>query len=196
MVFIGLFTILYISYYHSPRRITQYIPKPGSPHTKPRPGSFPQDTFDDDLYFDDPLEYSNNDNIPPMNPSAHDLPDPALYFPEVDLKAHIELPRSNPFPDDHLPWIQPTPVEEIEGLEPDVGADPLWAEGAFAKSWTAPEGDEWRGAEGGKRVQFDFDSAPADSDNERRKREERREAVKRGFIWAWQGYKKHAWGKS
>lgn len=185
--------LLYTAYQHAPPRATHLVPRP---HHKPYPGpTFPDDIFDDELDLDDPLEFSNNDNIPPVNPSKNDLADPALYFPQIDINAPLASPVINPFPADHMPWVASTPVEDIPGLEPDVAAEPLWQDEAFAKSWVHPQSDEWKGRAGSKRVQFDFDSAPRETEHEKQIRQARRDAVKRGFIFAWEGYKRHAWGE-
>src|SRR2546425_149083 len=41
------------------------------------------------------------------------------------------------------------------------------------------------------KIQFDF---PVESDNERKLREYRKESIKQGFLHAWGGYIKYAWG--
>src|SRR5579871_5797601 len=41
------------------------------------------------------------------------------------------------------------------------------------------------------KIQFDF---PVESNKERKLREYRKESIKQGFLHAWKGYSKYAWG--
>jgi mannosyl-oligosaccharide alpha-1,2-mannosidase len=69
---------------------------------------------------------------------------------------------------------------------------------AYSKTWKKP--DTWKGDRGEMRkLQWEgFSSGRSDTwetKEEGKVRKERRDAVKRGFVYAWQKYKDHAWGE-
>jgi hypothetical protein len=127
--------------------------------------------------------------IPPFDPDISLLPAPSSLFPEVNLPRFLKPPLSNPFPDIRLREIvSPDPPEE------DVVSNHyVLAKDSFSQSWVGQKvWDEPRGEV--RSVQLEGKAFPKESKSEKKIREERRDAVRRGFAWAWQGYKDHAWG--
>lgn len=129
-------------------------------------------------------------NIPSFDPDLTLLPAPKDLFNEIDIPRHLEPPETNPFPDSryrdvHSPPSQ-TPDEEVKyRVLPE----------AYAKTWEAPEGWDDEGEEMPS-VQWEgFKKGGYETSDERDVREARREAVRRGFVHAWQAYKDYAWGE-
>ncbi len=165
------------------------------------------------------IDTSSYQTFVPFDPEPSDLPPPSDFFPSISTTQPSPLPPPSshiPFPISEL-WTElyppslrsillKTPVLESEKKPLDPGT-------SFAASWQRP--DWWESAikSGGNhgsipRVQFDFVKARKErkgrdhrgrgigweSTEERLLREERREAVKRGFLYAYGAYKDHAWG--
>ena len=130
--------------------------------------------------------------IAPMHPDLSLLPSPSDLLSEVKLPAFLKPPETLPFPDTRLREIISQPPTEASG---STGSKTLPAD-AFSRTWVRPEiWDQPRGQM--RRVQWEGFARGREgweSDEQRAVREERREAVKRGFAWAWQGYKTFAWG--
>ncbi|WVQ79805.1 hypothetical protein IAT38_001905 [Cryptococcus sp. DSM 104549] len=127
--------------------------------------------------------------IAPMHPDVSLLPEASTLFPEIDLSVTepIELRE---YPDDELRKIISGP--------PDLPAEAsiLMPWDAWSQQWKGPE--EWDlPKEELNRVQWAGFAGGRDrweSENERAVREERKDAVKRGFKHAWDAYKRNAWG--
>ncbi|ORY30039.1 glycosyl hydrolase family 47-domain-containing protein [Naematelia encephala] len=133
--------------------------------------------------------------IAPMHPDVSLLPSPSELFPDVSIPSFFTPPRATEFPESRLREIISEPTEDQPSSATQANLEALPDE-SFAKTWQAPEmwdqprGDvrrvQWEGFAGG-RDQWE-------SEEEMQVRIERREAVRRGFAWAWQGYKEYAWG--
>ncbi|KAL7424310.1 hypothetical protein Q5752_001900 [Cryptotrichosporon argae] len=126
--------------------------------------------------------------IAPAHPDMGRLAPARDVFADVDLKSHFRAPSSVPFPPERLRAVV-GPREVERATEPRLPGD-TWAERWDApEGWDAPRQDlpkvQWAGFERGDQ----WETA-----DERETRNERREAVRRAFAWAWQGYKDHAWG--
>jgi mannosyl-oligosaccharide alpha-1,2-mannosidase len=135
--------------------------------------------------------------LPPMHPDLSLLPSPASLFPEVkDIASFLRPPTYKSFPDSRLRDIISDPPDEPV---PDAGRYAKMPEDAYAKMWKAPA--EWEETKGEMRkMQWEgFSSGREDTwetKEEGEVRKERRDAVKRGFVYAWQKYKDYAWGES
>ncbi|WVR05504.1 hypothetical protein IAU60_002522 [Kwoniella sp. DSM 27419] len=131
----------------------------------------------------------------PMHPDVSLLPDPSDLFPEIDLASATVPPVVDEFPDDRLRDIISPP--ELSTEEPEVAQRPLSSfPDSFANTWKAP--GEWDGPKAAlKKVQWEGFRGGRDrweTEEQSKVREERKEAVKRGFKHAWEAYKRHAWG--
>lgn len=141
--------------------------------------------------------------IPPDTPDPSTLIHYDRILPDVNVD-DLPEPSYRPFPMDQYSTLYETPTSEP--LIPDNLRTPYFhnyelPSDAFVLNWTSPE---WFDPQGGPlreempRVQFDFKGKGArkESGLERTLREGRKEAVKRGFVWAWGRYKERAWGMS
>lgn len=132
--------------------------------------------------------YPNSSHIPSFDPDISLLPPPSDLFPEVDLDTFFRPPKIKLYPDSHLREIiseHPIPL----GKDPPTTPFP---EDAFVLTWKGEE--EWNKTRTqGERVQYVREDP--ESQEEKRLRGERAEAVRRGFAHAWQAYKDHAWGE-
>lgn len=135
--------------------------------------------------------------LPPMHPDLSLLPAPSSLFPEVnDIASFLKPPKYESFPDSRLRDI----ISDPPAVPPvDSGRFAPLPEQAYAKMWKAPK--EWEGEKGDMRkLQWEGFSTGREDTWETKEegdvRKERRDAVKRGFVYAWQKYKDHAWGQS
>jgi len=155
-----------------------------------RPGRKPSKT----VPTDKSSTHSNAQSyIAPLHPDLSLLPGPEELFPEVSIPRSLRSPERNPFPDTRLrEIIDPNPPGDSNGV-----LDWALGQSSFNQQWEPPE--HWDGPRGTiKPVQWSGFAGPRDgweSDEEQKTREHRRDAVKRGFVYAWQGYKDHAWGE-
>jgi mannosyl-oligosaccharide alpha-1,2-mannosidase len=126
--------------------------------------------------------------IPPLHPNVNLLPPPSSLFTEVNLPMFLRPPDYTPFPETRLrEIISPNPPEEPEAYGHVELSGTSFARNWEGKAvWDEPRG-EMRNVQVGK-----FER---ESEEEKKVREERRDAVRRGFAWAWQGYKDYAWGE-
>jgi hypothetical protein len=127
--------------------------------------------------------------IPPDTPEG--LPRADSILPETSVKS-LKRPKVRKFPDSHYDKLYDLPIEgPIKEHEPD----PM-PEDAFERHWTSPD---WfkpdRDSTGSSLPPVQARSALRESHAEKELRLGRRDAVKRAFIHAWQGYKDYAWGK-
>nr|XP_019013884.1 mannosyl-oligosaccharide 1,2-alpha-mannosidase [Kwoniella pini CBS 10737]OCF52665.1 mannosyl-oligosaccharide 1,2-alpha-mannosidase [Kwoniella pini CBS 10737] len=132
-------------------------------------------------------------DIAPLHPDLSKLIPANEMFDEIDLK-ETTIPVEEIYPNDQLrsiitPNHQDTP-EEIRNEIP---------EGSWAKWWDSNRKlEDWKGQKGEiKKVQWSGFAGGRDrweNSKQRKIREERRDAVKRGFKHAWDAYKRHAWG--
>lgn len=124
----------------------------------------------------------------PLVPNPDELMDPASFFPEVGTD-FLQRPVVKEFPDADLAMIVSAPPPDHEKHK-QIELEP----GAYSETWKGPE--EWKPKYGNaKPIQWDgFKSGNYESAERRKTREARRDAVKRGFVYAWQKYKDHAWG--
>jgi mannosyl-oligosaccharide alpha-1,2-mannosidase len=132
--------------------------------------------------------YYRQPNVAPAHPDLTLLSPPSALFPEIDL-SDLRLPAYTPFPSERVREI----VSEYP-KRPRGAWQATMDNEAFSQYWVGPDGWDEGAQEVGK-VQFDF-TGVEESEGERQVREDRRQAVKRGFAHAWQGYKEHAWGES
>jgi len=131
--------------------------------------------------------------IAPQHPDLTLLPAPEELFSEISLPKSLRPPNENPFPDTRLrEIIDPNPPrDQDQAIE--WALDPH----SFNAKWKPPT--DWKGPRGQmRRVQWPGFAGGRDrweSEKQKKVREQRRDAVKRGFAYAWQGYKDHAWGR-
>lgn len=132
-----------------------------------------------------------DDYIAPMHPNLALLPSPSSLFPEVTFADFLAPPEIMIFPDERLREIisEPppeTPTSQGLTIPPE----------SFSQTWVGPE--NWDGPRSEmRRAQWEgFARGREGWESEAQKvvREERRDAVRRGFAWAWQAYKDYAWG--
>ncbi|KAL1410960.1 hypothetical protein Q8F55_001903 [Vanrija albida] len=168
----------------TPEEDSAPTPAPGKSDARPLGEHYIVDKYGDHFFPHHTRE------IAPMHPRKTDLMDPALLFPEVD-DAWLKPPAANAFPDERLREIvseEQAETSPVKGLE--LPAD------AFASTWKGPE--RWDAPRG--RIQdmqwagFKKARSGWENDAQKKLREERRAAVKRGFVYAWQAYKDKAWG--
>ncbi|TXT13600.1 hypothetical protein VHUM_00967 [Vanrija humicola] len=126
-----------------------------------------------------------------MHPRKADLVDPATLFPEVD-DGWLKPPAGEKFPDERLREIvsKEQPEDNVASRTGELPADSFAANWEGQEGWNAPRGRiqemQWSG--------FKKERSAWETDAQKKLREERRDAVKRGFVYAWQAYKDHAWG--
>ena len=134
-----------------------------------------------------------DDYIAPMHPDLSILPSPSEIFAEVNIHSFLSPPTLEPFPEERLREVISNPPDEGVSI---VGGYRI-PDDAYSKQWVGPHmWDQPRGEI--KRVQwegFDGERVNLETTEQRDMRKERREAVRRGFVWAWQAYKDNAWGK-
>lgn len=136
--------------------------------------------------------------LPPVHPDLSLLPAPSTLFPEVgDIGQFLRPPTYDPFPTSRLRDIISDLPDDEEVPDPD--RYPRLPEDAYSQTWVRP--DVWDEAPGAvRKVQWEgFSTGRSDTwetAEEKAVRVERKEAVRRGFVWAWQKYKDHAWGES
>ncbi|KAK8869481.1 hypothetical protein IAR55_000046 [Kwoniella newhampshirensis] len=131
--------------------------------------------------------------IAPMHPDISLLPPPSSLFPEIDLSTSTSIPpQITPFPEERFREIYSDPPD----VPPEIGNE--LPPDAWVKAWVSPEDWDAKGGNGDiKRVQWSGFAGGRDrweSEKEKVVREERKEAVKRGFKHAWEAYKANAWG--
>lgn len=175
------------------------LPPPieGPPHGKaPEPPSRPPRPDHPRYYIID----ENDDHYLPnvgrkvasLHPGDKDLKKPEELFPDVDLATFFKPPKVKVFPEERLREIISDPPET--DLPREEGKLPPES---FAATWKAPA--DWDAATpGAKEVQwssFKTKDKAWESAKQKAIRIQRRDAVKRGFAWAWQGYKDKAWGR-
>lgn len=137
-------------------------------------------------------------SLTPLHPDMARLPAPSTLFPEVsDIASFLQPPTYDPFPSSRLRDIISDPPADESSPDPD--SYPYLPDDAYSKTWVRPE--VWDGERGEMRkVQWEgFSSGREDTWETKEEKEirlERRDAVKRGFVWAWQKYKDYAWGES
>ena len=135
--------------------------------------------------------------LPPVHPDLTLLPAPSSLFPEIDdIHSFLKPPTYTPFPESRIRDIISDPPADEE--PPDPERYPKLREDAYFNTWTPPKvWDEPKGDV--RKVQWEgFRTGRGDweTSEEKKVRVERKEAVRKGFVWAWQKYKDHAWGKS
>ena len=133
------------------------------------------------------------DYIAPMHPDLSLLPSPNTIFSEVRLPGYLKPPTYDPFPDGQLrDIISPYPTELATQNPYSIPDNAFSRQWEVPPVWDQPRGDirpvQWEGF-AGKRNTWE-------TPEEKGVREQRRDAVKRAFVWAWQAYKDHAWGGS
>lgn len=124
----------------------------------------------------------------PLVPNPDDLMDPTSFFPEVGPD-FLKRPEVKEYPVADLDKIiSVAPPDNAKHRQIDL------LPGAYSETWKGPE--EWKPTYGNaKPIQWDgFKKGNYETAKERKTREARRDAVKRGFVYAWQKYKDHAWG--
>lgn len=137
---------------------------------------------------------TNDPYLARMHPDLSLLPAPSALFAEVQLPAYFRKATVEKFPDSRMRTIvSPTWDAPAPGSIPETELSPK----SFAGQWVGPEDWDEPGQVG--TVQWEgFKGARSgwETEAERMTREQRREAVRRGFAYAWQSYKDHAWGES
>jgi len=137
--------------------------------------------------------------LPPMHPDISSLPSPSSLFPEVsDIHSFLRPPTFDSFPDSRLRDIISEPTAK-PAVDKDKNGYLKMPDDAYANTWKKP--DSWKVSQGDMRkLQWEgYSSGRKDTwetKEEGEVRKDRRDAVKRGFVYAWQKYKDHAWGKS
>jgi hypothetical protein len=134
--------------------------------------------------------------LPPAHPDISSLPPPSSLFSEVDdINSFLRPPEYKPFPESRIREVisEPPPVTPV-----DTSGYASLPDDAYSKTWQKPE--FWEGHRGDMRkLQWEgFSSGRRDTwetKEEGKIRMERRDAVKRGFVYAWQKYKDYAWGE-
>jgi mannosyl-oligosaccharide alpha-1,2-mannosidase len=128
--------------------------------------------------------------IAPAHPDLSLLPSPASLFSEIDIPSHLKPPQGLPFPEERMEQIYYAVPEEPSAAHRILPADSYAATWEGPVMWDQPRGEaknvQWEGFQSGKRWE---------TKAQKEVREERREAVRRGFVHAWQAYKDHAWGE-
>lgn len=128
--------------------------------------------------------------ITPMHPDVDLLPRAPSIFPYLNV-SESELPEEKIYPDSDLRLIISQPPDLPEEHSNSMPEDAWSQKWSGPTVWDQPKGEmkrvQWEGFAGGR--------DRWESENDRKVREERKEAVKRGFKHAWEAYKRHAWGK-
>lgn len=144
------------------------------------------DAFEVDSYGDHFYPNYPQPSLAPMHPSPSELVDPRTLFPEVGAD-FLQPPKREPFPDDRLREIVSDPP--VENVRTQKNMPP----NAYSQTWEGPEAWDARGP-GVEKIQWEGFSGDYETPEEKEVRVARKEAVKRGFIYAWQKYKDVAWG--
>lgn len=150
-------------------------------------GRQPDETYVSDDWPVDPPDWAALQ--PPDTPPRESLPRGAEWFPQLEKQLSPAAPAQKPFPEDLLASLYPTkPMQAYTRPPPRVDT----TTSTFAQDWKPPKlGPRWKSA---PRVQSDFSSGPPETSEAREQREERRAVVKSAFVWAWEAYKRQAWG--
>lgn len=130
--------------------------------------------------------------IAPAHPDLNLLPKPEELYEEFHIPASFRAPRDEPFPDTRLREVISPPGAYVSAEVSGVG---VIGDESPNKMWKGPK--DWNGPRGVvEKVQWDGFAKATETKRERKEREARRDAVKRAFGYAWQGYKDFAWGES
>lgn len=135
--------------------------------------------------------------LTPLHPDIAVLPAPSTLFSEVsDIASFLQPPTFVSFPVSRLRDIISEPPTDENKPNPDDY--PQLPDDAYSRTWKRP--DIWDGERGEvRKVQWEgFSSGREDTWETKAEKEvrlERRDAVKRGFVYAWQKYKDYAWGE-
>lgn len=151
-------------------------------------------------------------------PFPGELVDAGEIFPDVRVGVGVGVqevvqPREERFPREDfgewneylypIPSHRPTKSQLHQSLHASSSSSYSLPDGAFVNTWTSPS---WfdpshkppHGSNPMPRVQYDFEGERGkdwETEEERKVREGRRDAVRRGFVWAWGRYKEQAWGE-
>ncbi|ORX33405.1 glycosyl hydrolase family 47-domain-containing protein [Kockovaella imperatae] len=117
---------------------------------------------------------------------------PSELFPEISLQDYFKPPPEDPFPENLLRTIISPPPKTN-----NKNKDYVWEAGpkTFRHQWVPP--DNWDEQKEVRKIQWEGFARGREgweNEAERKVREERKEAVRRGFAYGWQGYKDFAWG--
>jgi hypothetical protein len=136
-------------------------------------------------------------SLPPDDPTPEQLPPGSTILPDVNVDSLPPPSSDKPFPNELLKELYLHQFPD----RPDPQLNKQMREDAFVLQWSSPDWfDDARNHNAIKRdgiiprLQHDF-SAEEESKLDKELREERKEAVKRGFVYAWQKYKDYAWGE-
>lgn len=135
--------------------------------------------------------------LAPDDPSPQQLPPPHAILPDVKI-TRLPYPSSHQrFPQAELRDLYPAGPPDLEEEYNEHVVAPRVPVHEFIKNWTSPEWFDHQGRNARQlpTVQHDF-SQESVSEERRKLNEDRAEAVKRAFVYAWQQYKDHAWGES
>jgi hypothetical protein len=130
--------------------------------------------------------------IAPLHPGPKDMHEPEDLFPDVEILEFLKAPVENVFPAERIREIVSPPLDsDNEWRKAALPSDSWNAMWQPPKKWDSP-------TPGVKTVQWQSFTTK-DRDWESKEQEElrirRREAVRRGFVYAWQKYKDAAWGE-
>ncbi|WWC89685.1 uncharacterized protein L201_004610 [Kwoniella dendrophila CBS 6074] len=190
-----------------------WLPFGGSSNNKGNKGSKPTYTDQDDLDnigIETNYDYIIDENgdhfitnyvqpIAPLHPDISLLTPANELFPEINLKEFMK-PAEKIFSDDNLRSIISPPSSS--SLDQDIEAirKPI-PEGTWANWWMENQKPlrDFKGERLSpmKKVQWSGFKSGRDrweNKDQKKEREDRRDAVKRGFKHAWEAYKRHAWG--
>ncbi|BEI89388.1 uncharacterized protein CcaverHIS019_0207500 [Cutaneotrichosporon cavernicola] len=124
----------------------------------------------------------------PLHPNDGDYRAPERLFSEVDEDILV-APKTEPFPQSRMREIVSDAPAEDEKEGHKLPKD------AFSVTWKGPK--DWnKPGPGTSKIQWPgfANGTEWETKEQMEVREARREAVKRGFMFAWQKYKDHAWG--
>ena len=133
--------------------------------------------------------------LAPENPTEDDLPPGSTILPDVEVH-NLPPPVYHPFPRHLLSELYPHPAQ-IRPQPPPMQIE--LDENAWVNTWTSPDWFAKAATHNERerdipRIQYPFENEKEDS-AQKLIREGRKEAVKRGFTYAWQKYKQYAWGE-
>jgi mannosyl-oligosaccharide alpha-1,2-mannosidase len=135
-------------------------------------------------------------DLAPDDPYPHQLPPAKEIMPDIKT-THLPYPASHErFPSERLRELYPAGPPDPDSEYHENIVNPRTPIHPFIRNWTSPD---WFHSDGRNhkalpKVQWDFSKHPI-SRKRRKLNDERKEAVKRAFVYSWQKYKDHAWGR-
>ncbi len=131
--------------------------------------------------------------LPPDDPTKNELSPGSMILSEV-VVTNLSPPIYHTFPQHLLSELYHTASPSRPKSIPKDSPTDLWVNTWTSPVWYKKAATHNEGERNMPRIQYAFEGIQ-EGEEEKLVREERKEAVKRGFVYAWQKYKQYAWGE-